>query len=139
MKTIKFVLAFLSIVVLSSFNNSNRKIFTPIKSNNQAIFSVPTLGLNGTIPSGVTISRITYDDPNYNTVGQNYPNSTNFFNRDAAESNEISIKIYGSFNSVYIITGSSIIDQQFYTSGSPNTFYFNVSLSPNTSYEIVVN
>jgi hypothetical protein len=108
----------------------------PIKNYQPTGLIPPTLGIGESIPEDVTVFSIIYKDPNNKYLVQFFPNPFNFSARAAADINDISIKIYGRFHSVYLKTGNTIIEQQYYVSELQNTFYFHLVLNHATSYEI---
>jgi hypothetical protein len=138
MKILKLICAITSIIFLSSYTSLKPQSDFKTKKENSKIIAFATSNLYlASVVTGVTVTRITYDDASQTPISVAYPPLN--YTYDVFTSNDISVRITGSFNSVSIQTsGGSDVDRQYYSSGGTNTFYFYVNLNAGDTYKIVV-
>jgi hypothetical protein len=138
MKKLQTVLTALIFIISSGFIQPNKISDHNLSNIKKQVFATSHLGVT-TPPNGVTITRISYDDPSNSAVSWVYPTPNSFNYQPIADQNFITVRIAGGFNNVYIrTTGGTIIDQLSCISSGTNNYDFSVNLSPSATYEVFI-
>ncbi len=138
MKKLQIGLTALILIISSGFIQPNKINDHHLSKLKKQVFATSYLNVT-TPPSGVTITRISYDDPSNSGVSWAYPTPNSFNSQQIADQNFITVRIVGGFNNVYIrTTGGTIVDQQSCISSGTNNYDFSVNLSSGVTYEVFI-